>query len=190
MNKKELFFFFFIAAFSCFLFFAYADTIPSNPDIIPGLAEPSANGIYKLGNTTIKFFPPEGWKMLKQDFSSREYVGIQFMSPNWTFTTLRISTLPFPDVQVMGATALLENMLKEEAAKDTGVSEQGMIKFADTDAATWVRKLGGTKTKQIQFFVGTNMFMITFGAEEQDFNKLMPIIEKSLTSFKIISQNQ
>ncbi len=153
------------------------------------LADPSPEGIYKLGNTTIKFIPPEGWKMLNQDSSSTEYVGIQFMPPEFTMTSLRISTLPFPAVPGMSATALLENMLKDEASKDAGVSEQKMIKFANTDAATWIRKMGGMKTKQIQFFKGARMFMITFGAEEQDFNKLMSVIEESLKSFEIINQN-
>lgn len=187
-NKKELLCVFFIMVFLCFSFFSYAETISGNPEVVSGMVEPSVDGIYKLGNTTIKFIPPEGWEMVKQDFSSNEYAGIQFMPPDFTMANLRISTLPFSAVPGMGAKEFLENMLKEEASKDPGVSEQQMIKFADTDAATWIRKLEGMKIKQIQFFIGVNMVMITFGIEEQDFNKLMPVIEESLKSFKIIKE--
>jgi hypothetical protein len=153
------------------------------------LTDPSPDGIYKIGNFSIQFIPPKGWKMLKQDSSSSEYAGIQFMPPEFTMISLRISIIPFPAASDMGATAFLENMLKEEASKDPSVLEQRMIKFADTDAATWITKLGGMKTKQIQFFKGINMFMITFGAEDQDFDKLMPVIKESLNSFKIISSD-
>jgi hypothetical protein len=153
------------------------------------LTDPSPDGIYKIGNFSIQFIPPKGWKMLKQDSSSSEYAGIQFMPPEFTMISLRISIIPFPAASDMGATAFLENMLKEEASKDPSVLEQRMIKFADTDAATWITKLGGMKTKQIQFFKGINMFMITFGAEDQNFDKLIPVIEESLNSFKIISSD-
>jgi hypothetical protein len=153
------------------------------------LTDPFPEGIYKIGNFSIQFIPPKGWKMVRQDSSSSEYAAIQFMPPEFTMTSLRISILPFSAASDVGATVLLENMLKEEASKDHSVSEQSMIKFADTDAATWVTKLGGMKTKQIQFFKGINMFMITFGAEDQDFDKLMPVIKESLNSFKIISSD-
>ena len=167
--------------------FTFAETISTDSELFSNLAEAPADGIFKLGEITIKFIPPKGWGMLKQD-SSNEYNGIQFMASDSMITSLGISVRPFPSVSSgSGTKASLENMLKEEASKDPSVSEQRMIKFADTDAATLITKSGTIKTKQIQFFKGINMFIISFIAEDQDFDKFLPVVEESLRSFEVIT---
>ncbi len=149
-------------------------------------AEPPADGVLSANGVTIKFIPPKGWKM----DVSKDSVGdthFYFLCPDAVKARLSI--------YVMSHSALLrgqtiENLLKLQMSNPNN-SNGRLIKFANRDAATWLTQKNGLKTKSIVFFINADSTInIDFQAFEQDFNKLIPDVEKSMELFKIISTKE
>ena len=147
-----------------------------------GLAEPAADGIYKRGNITIKFTAPAGWKMRNNSLQDK-YSHIIFTPASFeTVANLNISIL-----SVSSDMALNPEDMVEVIREDENVLSAEAIDFAGTRALCTVSLLSGLKAKQIQFYADGNLFMITFLAEEENFDKFLSAVDNSLGSFEFVS---
>lgn len=184
MEKKRLIGIVIVVTFLLLTPFCYAQNDDFS-DFDLGFADPPANGIYKRDDIAIKFIPPVGWKIQDNSFQE-EYGRITFAPSSFSDigTNLGISVLPMPlDMAAGGADAL--EFAKQEMDKDETVLEAEISIFADTKALTSISSISGMKTKQIQFYKDSKMFVITFLAEEENFDRLLPTIDESLKTFEI-----
>lgn len=150
------------------------------------LAEPPADGIYRRDDIAIKFIPPPGWKIQSNSFQ-KEYGQVVFRPSSFDFmASLGISVVSRPLSMTVTGADILEST-KREMDKDETVLKAEIITFADTKALSSVTSISGIKIKQIQFYTDKNMHMFTFLAEEENFDKLLPAVDESLKSFKIVS---
>ena len=151
-------------------------------DLDMGLTEPSADGIYKRDNITIKFIAPAGWKMRNNSLQDK-YGHIIFTPASFeTIANLNISALSASPNMAIKPEDMLEVIRQDET-----VLNAEAIDFADTRALCSTSLINGIKAKQIQFYQAENLFMVTFLAEEESFDRYLPAVDESLKSFEIIS---
>lgn len=169
--------------FLFFCWFSYAQNKDLS-DFNLELADHPIDGIYKIHDVTIKFIPPPDWK-IQTNMSRKEYGSIVFSPPSSDLiATLAISVIPMPlSMTVMGADVL--ESTKKDMENDKTVLKAEIITFADTKALSAVTSMSGIRTKQIQFYTDTDMYILTFLAEMENFDKLLPTIDESLKSFEI-----
>ena len=160
---------------------SYAENdILSDSDL--GLIDPPADGIYRRNNIIIQFTAPAGWK-LRDNSLQDKYGHIIFTPASFeTIANLNISVLSTsPDMAIKP-----EDML-EVLKQDETILTAEAIDFAGTRALGTTSLISGIKVKQIQFYKDGNLFMITFLAEEENFDRFLPLVDESLQSFKIVS---
>ena len=155
----------------------------------PKLVEPSVDGIYQIGDITIKFFPPSGWKKLDLNIPSPGFDTVDFMysksgelgGPLLSISVLALLAEPTEFMEQMkgedGSLAYGSHLLKEED-----------ITFLNTKAYSCITiSKEKTKQKNIVFTKADKAYNISFTAKEGVFDNFLPIADESLKTFEIIS---
>jgi|GEM_PF-2811828 len=147
-----------------------------------GLSDPPKDGLYKVKDVTIKFIPPAGWL-----YAGTMMGNIKFMPRGDSLiTSLNI----FCFFKVVSNDAEWQeniNNTREIMGRSPVYLNTEIINFANTKALSSVVDTDGLKARQIEFFKNGIGFMLNFTAEEQDFDKFLPVVEESFKSFEIIS---
>lgn len=141
--------------------------------------EPSLEGIYHLKEATIKFFPPNEWKQFQQDST----IFILFQPIDNKDTKLYIAVDPFSGESFNSFIEKDKESSKNRAALTLQENE---TLFLNSNAYVTVRVNNGIKKeKSISFYKNNKIFRILFVAKTQDFERFLPLVEKSLESFEI-----
>jgi len=151
----------------------------------PEPIEPALDGIYHIAGATIKFFPPHGWKRFHED----SMVSIVFRPTDIKDANLYI--VVSPAVGDFDFERLVEVDKKNSKSKTTRTLEENETTFLNSNAYITVRvdtvrvDKEIKKAKSILFCKDKKIFNIWFVAKTQDYDRLLPLIEKCLESLEI-----
>lgn len=146
------------------------------------LVEVPENGIYRLRNIIMRFFPPEGWKKL--EWNRKNPDGISFvMSEEIGKPLLSIYILSVPSN--LEQTRFVEQ-LKGILSYGVKLLSEEEISFLDVSAYSCITINKNIKHKHIIFTKANKIIQIDFAAKEEDFNNIFPSVERSLKTFSIL----
>lgn len=143
-------------------------------------AEALSYDMYRIENVVIKFKPPKDWKMREGTIPSI-HLNFRPQGDEASLASLGIAACSAP----FAAGFNVEKLMKATDA-DASILNKEIVGFAGTRAFSSISEMGTLKTKTIQFLKDDNMFTITFVADSKDFDALLPKVDESLKTFKVV----
>ncbi len=165
-----------------FLFFAIAVLIFGCIYFLEGCALKALDQTIKINEATIKFVPPEGWRKSISDSYTISYTIVNGInSATFNISYLRIPLAAGPQ----GDDIIAIHML--EAKQDKNVLRSGWTTCAGLKALKVISLQNDKKKEGIWFSKDGDLFTVWFTSDEKHFDSLLPIVEKSIKSIRIIS---
>ncbi len=144
--------------------------------------EPSLDGIYHHKEATIKFFPPNDWKQFQEDST----FFILFQPIDNKDTKLYIAVVPFAGESF---NSFIKKDKESSKNRNALTLQENETMFLNSNAYVTVRVNNEIqKEKSIAFYKNNKIFRILFVAKTQDFERFLPLFEKSLESLEIIDK--
>jgi len=162
----------FSLAMLCALVFAFSSASEG--------VEVLSNDMYRIENIVIKFRAPKGW-MMKEGSVPSIHLNFRPDLDDSSLASLGIVACSAPFAAGFDVEKLLNT-----TDSDSSIISKEIISFAGTKAFVSISQSSGLKTKTMQFLKDDNMFTITFVADIKDFDVLLPKVDGSLKSFRIV----
>ncbi len=152
----------------------------------PNLIEPSADGLYQIKNVTIKFIPPDGWKKVNWN--------TLLPPPMIDFMYSKDGIMKGPGIGILIITNCDSQLMEQIRGKDGAIAfgskllqEEDIIFMGEKAYSCTIAVSKKAKARNIFFIKSDIAYQISFTANEEEFDNLLPVVDESLKTFEIIS---